>query len=48
MAGMPFTQGTAMFAERVAAVDDPLVAALRRAGAVIVGKVGPAHPLMQL
>lgn len=37
-AGLPTTAGSALFADNTAAGDGPAVAALRRAGAVVVGK----------
>ena len=38
VAGLPWTQGSPVFRHRVGAVDEPFVARLRAAGAVIVGK----------
>lgn len=38
VAGLPTTAGSALFADNTAAADGPAVAALRRAGAVVVGK----------
>ncbi|MGQ0664446.1 MAG: amidase [Pseudomonadota bacterium] len=37
VAGLPFTEGSAVFADRVAARDDPIPARLRDAGGVILG-----------
>ena len=39
VAGLPTTDGTAHFAKRVAAVDANVTARLRRAGAIILGKL---------
>jgi len=37
-AGLPFTLGSPIFADQVAAADDPFVARIRAAGAIIIGK----------
>jgi len=38
VAGLPWTQGSPIFRDQVGAVDEPFVARLRAAGAVVVGK----------
>lgn len=38
VAGLPFTSGSLMFADRIADADSDLVARIRRAGAIFIGK----------
>ncbi|GFH30960.1 amidase domain-containing protein, partial [Haematococcus lacustris] len=38
VAGLPFTQGSLLYKDCIAVADDPLVTALKAAGAIIIGK----------
>lgn len=44
MKGLPFTQGSLLFKDRIATYDDPLVQRLEEKGAIIVGKAYPCAP----